>query len=199
MNGISRGLLVAGVLLLPTLSMAQESARPTKTQFDYSYAELGYDKADFDVADRSDTVHGDGWTISGSAQLKDNWHIYGSYGTANLDFGIDLDTWAIGLGYAYPLKKDLDLYGRVLYLDSRATAGPFSSHDDGLGFQFRVRSRVNDKIEVEGGLQYIDVAHSDTSLQASARYYFTKAFSAGVGVTFGGDVDGVGINARFNF
>ena len=54
-------------------------------------------------------------------------------------------------------------------------------------------------MEVEGGLQYLDVGDSDTSLQASARYYFTKAFSAGVGVTFGGDADGIGINARFSF
>jgi hypothetical protein len=199
MNGISRGLLVAAVLLVPTLSMAQESTKPAKSQFNYSYAELGYDKADFDVEGLSDTVHGDGWTLSGSAQLKDNWHVYGSYGTANLDFGIGLDTWAIGLGYSYPVKKDIDLYGRVLFLDSRADLGPTSAHDDGLGFQFRVRGRVNDKIEVEGGIQYIDVAHSDTSLQASARYYFTRAFSAGVGLTFGGDVDGIGINARINF
>jgi hypothetical protein len=58
---------------------------------------------------------------------------------------------------------------------------------------------VNDKVEVEGGLQYIDVGDSDTSLQASVRYYFTKAFSAGVGLTFGGDADGLGINARYSF
>jgi len=199
MNGTSRGLLVAAVLLLPTLGMAQESAKPTKPQFSYSYVELGYDKADFDVKNLSDTVHGDDLTLSGSFELKDNWHVYGSYGAANLDGGIDLDTGAIGLGYSHPLGKDVDLYGRVLYLDTRADFGQVSAGDDGLGFQFRVRGRVNEKIEVEGGLQYIDVSHSHTSLQASARYYFTRAFSAGVGITFGGDVDGVGINARFNF
>jgi hypothetical protein len=58
---------------------------------------------------------------------------------------------------------------------------------------------VNDKVEVEGGIQYLDVASSDTSLQASVRYYFTRAFSAGVGVTFGGDQDGLGVNARYSF
>jgi hypothetical protein len=199
MNGVSRGLLVAGVLSLPTLSLAQESAKPTKPQFNYTYVEIGYDKHDFDVEGAPDNIDGDGLTLSGAFALKDNWHVYGSYGNADLDFGIDLDTWVLGLGYSHPIKKDVDLYGRVLYLDTKADLGSTSSHDDGLGIQFRIRGRVNDKIEVEGGIQYIDVAHSDTSLQASVRYYFKPKFSAGVGLTFGGDADGLGINARYNF
>ena len=125
--------------------------------------------------------------------------MYASYGTANLDFGIDVDTWALGLGYSYSVKPNVDLYGRVLYIDQSASAGQFSAHDNGLGLQFRVRGRVNDKVEVEGGIQYLDVASSDTSLQASVRYYFTRAFSAGVGVTFGGHQDGLGVNARYSF
>jgi hypothetical protein len=36
-------------------------------------------------------------------------------------------------------------------------------------------------------------------LQAGARYHFSDAFSAGIGITFGGDADGIGINARFAF
>jgi hypothetical protein len=43
------------------------------------------------------------------------------------------------------------------------------------------------------------VGDSDTSLQAGARYYFTDEFSAGIGLTFAGDTDGIGINARFSF
>jgi hypothetical protein len=30
-------------------------------------------------------------------------------------------------------------------------------------------------------------------------YYFSDAFSAGIGLTFGGDRDGIGINARYSF
>ena len=201
MNEVSRGLLAAAVLLLPALSMAQskEPTRPSKSGFDYTYLEIGYDKHDFDVPDTSNHIDGDALRFAGSFELKDRWHLYGSYESANLDFGIDLDRWMVGLGYSYPIKKDIDLYGRVLYVDTRADFGNTTSSDDGLGFQFRARGRVNDKIEVEGGLQYLDVVRSDTSLQASVRYYFTRAFSAGVGITFGGDEDGLGINARFNF
>jgi hypothetical protein len=201
MNAVPRGWLVAAVLLAPTLCMAQakEPTRPAKTQFNYTYAEIGYDKHDFDVEGAPNSIDGDALTFSGAFQLKDNWHLYGSYSNADVDFGINLDTWTIGVGYSYPLKKDIELYGRVLYIDTTADFGSTSSHDDGLGFQFRVRGRVNPKIEVEGGIQYIDVASTDTSLQASVRYYFTREFSAGVGLTFGGDSDGLGINARYNF
>jgi hypothetical protein len=98
------------------------------------------------------------------------------------------------------MESDIDLYGRVLYIDSEVDGpGPLDADDDGLGLQFRVRGRVSDELELEGGIQYVDVADSDTSFQASARYYFSDTFSAGIGLTFGGDADGLGINARFDF
>jgi hypothetical protein len=136
----------------------------------------------------------------GSFELNNEWHVVASYGQADLDFGFDLDTLAIGAGYVYPLKDGIDLYGRVLYIDMEVDGpGPLDADDDGLGLQFRIRGRVSDELELEGGLQYVDVADSDTSLQAGARYYFSESFSAGIGLTFGGDADGIGINARFEF
>jgi outer membrane protein with beta-barrel domain len=199
MNGISRALLSMAVLSLPALSSAQQQAtRPTESQFSYSYVEIGYDEIDYEVSGAGD-IDGDGLTLSGSYELTDDWHVFASYGTFDLDFGIDLDTWVIGAGYVYPIRNDVDIYGRVLYIDSSVDVGPFSDDDDGLGVQGRIRYRVSDEFEVEGGLQYIDVADSDTSLQASARYYFTDDFSVGLGVTFGGDSDGIGINARLAF
>jgi hypothetical protein len=197
MNGVSRAVLVVAVLL-PTLSSAQEASKSARSGFDYNFAELSYDKHDVDL-DRPGNIDGDGFTLSGSVKLSDEWHLYASDSSANLDFGINLDTWTLGLGYSHSLKPNIDLYGRVLYIDSAADLGATTSHDNGLGLQFRVRGRVNDKVEVEGGIQYIDVASSDTALQASVRYYFTRAFSAGVGVTFGGDADGLAINARYSF
>ncbi|HUO66743.1 MAG TPA: porin [Gammaproteobacteria bacterium] len=196
MNGVSRAVLVATVVLMPALSSAQQTS---KSGFDYNYAELSYDKHDFDVSRAPDNIDGDGFTLSGSFKVADDWHVYASYGTANLDLGLDVDTWVLGLGYNYSLKPNVDLYGRVLYIDQSASSGQFSAHDNGLGLQFRVRGRVNEKVEVEGGLQYVDVASSDTSLQASVRYYFTRQISAGVGITLGGNADGLGVNVRYSF
>lgn len=196
MNGVSKTLLGMTVLLLPAVSMAQQQ----QTQpFNYSYVELSYDESDFDLGGGGD-IDGDGLTVSGSYEINDDWHAYASYGSADLDFGIDIDTLAIGAGYRYPLQDDLDIYGRVLYISSDVDApGPGDADEDGLGLQVRLRFRVSDEFEVEGGIQHVDVFDSDTSLQAMARYYFSENFSAGIALTFAGDTDTFGINARYSF
>jgi hypothetical protein len=198
MNRASQALLLAA-LCLPALSMAQEAAtaRPQSAQFNYSYVELGYDETDFDLGPLD--VDGDGLTLGGSFEINDDWHVYASYGSADLDFGFDVDTWTLGAGYVFPLKEDIDIYGRVLYIDTSRDVGPVQVDDDGLGLQARIRARVTDEFEVEGGLLYTDVSDTDTSLQASARYHFSESFSAALGITFAGDTDGIGISARYSF
>ena len=195
-NGVSRALLCAA-FMLPALGQAQEAARPQSAQFNYNYVEISYDELDFDLGPVD--VDGDGLTLSGSYEITDDWHIYAAYGSHDLDFGIDLDTWTVGAGYVYPLKDDIDIYGRVLYISQSADSGPASADDDGLGLQARIRARVTDQLELEGGILYVDVADSDMSLQASARYNFTENFSAGINVAFAGDTDGISINARYSF
>jgi hypothetical protein len=198
MSRASQALLLAA-LAVPAVSMAQEAAtaRPQSAQFNYSYVELGYDETDFDLGPVD--VDGDGLTLAGSYEINDDWHVYASYGSADLDFGIDVDTWILGAGYVFPLKEDIDIYGRVLYIDTSVDAGPAQVDDDGLGLQARIRARVTDEFEVEGGLLYTDVSDTDTSLQASARYHFSESFSAALGITFAGDTDGIGISARYSF
>jgi hypothetical protein len=199
-NGVSRALLAAAALS-PALSQAQQenTTRPQSSQFNYSYVELAYDESDFDLGGGGD-IDGDGLTLSGSFEINDEWHVFASYGNADLDFGIDIDTWAIGGGYAFPLRDDVDIYGRVLYINTEADVpGPGDPDEDGLGLQARIRAMLTDELEVEGGIQHLDVGDSDTSLQVSARYHFTSQLSAGIGLTFAGDTDGLGINARFSF
>ena len=200
MKGVSRVLLGTAVLL-PVVVAAQETqqARPTQSQFEYTYVEIGYDETEFDVGGGGD-IDGDALTISGSFELNDEWHLFASYGQGDLDFGFDIDTLAVRAGYGCPLQNDIDLYGRVLSIDIEIYGpAPLSATDDGLGRQFRFLGLAYVELALEGGVQYVDVADADTSLQASARYYFTDTFSAGIGFTFGGDSDGIGINARFEF
>lgn len=197
-HGVSRALL-ATALSLPAIAAAQQSStRPQSPSFDYSYVELAYDESDFEIGNAE--IDGDGFTLSGSFEINDEWHAYASYGNADLDAGIDIDTWVLGAGYVFPLRQDIDLYGRVLYVNSEVDAPGFGDADeDGLGLQARIRVLVTDELEVEGGIQHFDVGDSDTSLQVSARYHFSRSFSAGIGLTFGGDTDGLGINARYSF
>ena len=118
MNGVSKGLLVLAALV-PAVSQAQQ---PTPLpELSYNYAELSYDESDFDLD--SDNVDGDGLTLSGSFELTEDWHAYAAYSTSDLDDGIDVDGWAIGAGYRYPLQDNVDIYGRVLYIN-REVDGP---------------------------------------------------------------------------
>ena len=198
MNRASKALLWAAVAL-PAMSIAQEPAatRPQSAQFNYSYVELGYDETDFDVGPFD--IDGDGLTLAGSFEINDDWHVYASYNTSDLDFGFDADTWTLGAGYVFPLKEDIDVYGRVLYIDTSVDGPVNTRDDDGLGLQARIRARVTDELELEGGLLYRDVSDTDTSLQASARYHFSEALSAAIGITFAGDTDGIGVSARYSF
>jgi hypothetical protein len=197
MDGVSKTLLVAAALL-PAVSQGQAQQQTPVEPFDYTYVELSYDETDFDFG--SGDINGDGLTLSGSFEINEDWHAFASYNTADLDFGIDLDSWAVGGGYRYPLRDDVDIYGRVLYISSDIDVpGPGSADEDGLGVQARIRARISDDFEVEGGIQHVDVFDSDTSLQASARYHFTEDFSAALGITFAGDTDGIGISARYSF
>ena len=197
-HGVSRALLLTA-FLLPALSEAQETAtaRPSESQFNYSYVELGYDETDFDAGPFD--VDGDGLTLAGSFEINDDWHVYASYGALDLDGGADVDTWTLGAGYVFPLKEDMDIYGRVLYIDTSVDTNFGGADDDGLGLQARLRARVTEEFELEGGIQYVDVRDTDTSLQALARYNFTEEFSAAIGITFAGDTDGIGISARYSF
>ena len=194
-NGVSRALLCTA-FLLPALSQAQEAARPQSAQFNYTYVEISYDELDFDLGPVD--VDGDGLTFSGSYEINDDWHVYASFGSFDLDPGnADIDTWTLGAGYVFPLKEDIDIYGRVLYIDQSSDVS--NLEEDGLGLQARIRARVTDEFELEGGIQYTDIVDTDTSLQAAARYNFTENFSAGITLNFAGDTDGIGINARYSF
>ena len=197
MNGVSRTLLCMTVLLVPAVGIAQPATQAQP--FSYSYAELAYDESDFDLGGGGD-IDGDGFTLSGSFEINEDWHAYASYGMADLDAGVDVDTLSIGAGYRYPLRDDTDIYGRVLYISSDVDfTGPGDGDEDGLGLQVRIRHRVSDEFEVEGGIQHVDVFDSDTSLQAMARYHFNESLSVGIGLTFAGDTDTFGVNARYSF
>jgi hypothetical protein len=199
MNGVSKTLLCMTVLLVPAVGMAQRQPVTQSQPFSYSYAELAYDESDFDLGGGGD-IDGDGFTLSGSFEINEDWHAYASYGMADLDAGIDVDTLSIGAGYRYPLRDDTDIYGRVLYISSDVDfTGPGDGDEDGLGLQVRIRHRVSDEFEVEGGIQHVDVFDSDTSLQAMARYHFNESLSVGIGLTFAGDTDTFGVNARYSF
>ena len=79
--------------------------------------------------------------------------------------------------------------------------GSVSDDVDGFGLGIGLRGKAGDAIELEGGLQYVDLDDSgdDTAIFLEGRYYFSDNFAAGVGVSFSDDETGWEIGARYEF
>ncbi len=164
----------------------------------YNYIEAAY--LDTEIDDGLD-VDGDGPALRGSFALNETFFVEAGYATQDFDFGIDLDRWTVGLGAHTPLTEQVDLIGRVSYVDAEIDTNFGSADDDGFGLGVGLRGRVAEQFELEGGINYVDLddAGDDTSLALGGRYYLTEQFAVGAGVEFGDDVTSWHLGARLQF
>ena len=171
---------------------------------DYTYVQASYGQMELDlgIAD----VDGDGFGISGSAAVSENFHVFGDYQMAGLDFGVDLDILELGFGYNTAISETMDFVARAAYVRLEADApGVPSDAADGYGIGIGVRGMVADDVELHGGLDYIDVdssggsSDSETRFRAGFMYGFSENFSAGLDGSWWDDVSILRITARFSF
>ena len=191
-------IFLAAVFAVPGVSRAAGMS--------YSYVEAGYAETEIEADDVD--MDGDGYRISGSLAIAPTYHIIVDYSTADLEvenfnIGADVETISIGFGYNRPISERADAIGRILYVDSSvdfdSTFADASADDSGLGMQFHLRGQVMERLEVEGGVDYVDVGDDDTSLLVEGRYFLTDALALGAGLRFGDDTTSYGVSLRFNF
>jgi len=188
--------------ILPAL-VATAAVLPVVAQADglsYSYLEGAYINTDIDNFDRDV----DGFALRGSFEVTDNVFLFGDYSDQstsifNTDYG--LQQLKLGVGYAWPLDKNLDLYGKVGYVHAELDVPGRNPDDDGYLLAVGMRGRVLDALELEGSVNYIDLNDSgdDTSLGLAARYFFMPQFAVGLEGDFGDNADTYGVNVRWNF
>jgi len=161
--------------------------------FSYRYAQIDYLDAEFDDPD----VEGDGFGLSGALAISDLVHAYVQYQDLGFDRGIDATLIEVGAGLNYSLLPNLDLVGRLGYIDVEVG----NADDSGLALRGTLRGRVASSIELEGGVHYVDLDDSgdDTSLVAEARWFFTPQLALGLGVDTGDDLTVLNIGLRGNF
>lgn len=166
--------------------------------FDYNYLQLNYGKIEFDDVN----VDGDGFGLSGSFAISPDWHVFGAYQAAGLDFGIDATTIGAGIGYNTELSPVVDAYARLSYqyVDLDAGGG-ISADDSGLGFGVGIRFAVSKEVELNAGIDYVDFSDSgnDTGFSAGGLYNFTDAFSLGLGGSWSDDASSYTLSGRFYF
>ncbi|HEY7671405.1 MAG TPA: hypothetical protein VIC71_04240 [Gammaproteobacteria bacterium] len=165
--------------------------------FDYTFVDAGLVDTEIDVG--SVDVSGDGIGINGSIGVSDNLHIVAGYNDLDYDFGISGSTWNVGLGFNTDINDDLDFVADVTWIDAEVDTAFGSASEDGYGVSGGIRAHVGEKVELDAGLQYVDLDESDTVLNVGGRYYFSDSFALNAGLS---DADAgmswmIGIRAEF--
>ena len=162
----------------------------------YNYVQGSYGRVDLDVPGLD--VDGDGFGFAASFAIDENFHIFGSYQTADFNFGVDLDLMEFGAGYHTDISPNLDVYANLGYLEFDAGGG---SDEDAFTIGLGLRGYVSDAVELYGGLDYVDFDDSDSETRANAGFMMGLTENLGVGIeaSFWDDVNIYLLSARYYF
>lgn len=170
--------------------------------FSYTHLDAGYVKTDIDSDVVGFDVDGDGFMVGGSLAATDNFHVFAAFTDQDFDFDLNYQTLSVGGGVNWPLHPNLDVIGRLSYVKADLD-GPLGIDvsDDGFSVGAGLRGRVAERIELEGGVTYVnfDELGSETTPTLGARFLITDAFALGANVAFDDDATTWGLGARFNF
>lgn len=176
------------------------SASAAAEDLSYTYFQVGYGQVELD--DSLLNIDGNGFSVNGSFAVHENWHVFGEYQLAEMDFDVDLGILEAGFGYNTALSENVDIAARLGYVRIEADApGVPSESDDGYSLEVLARGKVSEAVELNGGLGYVDSSDADgeTRVKAGFIYNFTDSFSAGVDGTWWEDVSIYRLSARFSF
>ena len=165
--------------------------------FDYTYFEGGLVNTELDVGPFD--VDGDGLGVKGSYALNEQFHVFGTYATQDFDFDVDATQLELGGGLHWDLSPNLQAVGTLAFVSAEVEAGAVSVDDTGFGVGAGLRGRPGHNLEVEGGIDYVDLDDSDTSFRIAGRYYFNNIWAAGLGLSFSDDATTwtLGVRAEF--
>ena len=172
-------------------------AATANAEFNYTFIQANYGQIDFDDID----ADGDALGFSGSYALSDEFHIFGGAEFADLGSGVDASVWAAGFGYNTALTPVLDVVAQ-LSLQSAEVDTPFGDADDnGFGLNVFLRFQLTDLVELNGGVNYVDLDDSgdSTGFAGAALFNVTDRVTLGINAAFGDDADSYGILGRLYF
>ncbi len=174
------------------------SASVYADELSYTYVQIGYGEAELD---NSGGIDGDGPSIFGSAAVSENFHIFGEYGTADFGLGVDLNQLEAGLGYNTALSENLDIVGRLAYVNMEVDSPLGSVDENGYAVGVGLRGKVSERVELNGGLDFVDLDESDSETRAKAGFLFnfTDSFSVGANGAWWDDITVYQLVARFDF
>ncbi|MEX1994697.1 MAG: outer membrane beta-barrel protein [Steroidobacteraceae bacterium] len=181
---------MVGSLLLAAVPLAAQAE-----DMSYSYIDLGYAETDVDGGPT-----GDGFGVRGSVGFAENFFVFADY--LSQDFGfVDVDVYSVGLGAHLGIAENVDLVGRVGYLEADASASGLSGNVDGYLVAAGLRTRLADSFELEGNVIYRDLGSGadDTAIAIGGRYFFTDGVAVGAEYEHGDDGSTIFAGVRFSF
>jgi hypothetical protein len=181
--------------LVPVLVLALPAISQAATQPRYTYFEGGWVNVDFDDIDED----GDGFEVGGSVAIHPNFHIVADYADIDLSGNADATVYSIGIGGNLPLRQGLDGIGRVRWINEEIDVGPGEIDEDGYGLEFGLRAMINPRLELNGGVKYVDVDDDNTSLYVGGLYDVVNNFALGADFEFSDDVTTFFLKGRYYF
>ena len=166
----------------------------------YNYVQASYQRADLDEQFGID-IDGDGFGLSGSVDVGEDFHLFGGYQQFDFDFDVDLDEFALGLGWHPAISETTDLVLTLAYVNAEAEAPGISVDEDGYSASVGVRSMLSRNFELAGSIVYTDIGSGDgdTSVAGQAWYNLTESFAVGAGIEADDDVVIYGAGVRLYF
>lgn len=185
------------ILPLCVLAAAASSAVQA-SDFSYDYVGLAYVSAEVDDVN----IDGNGMALEGSFSVADNYHVVAHYTDIGFDYNIDGKTFDLGLGYNRSISEAVDVVASVSYVSVELSEPTFGSVDDnGYGVYLGLRGMVADKVELLGGLNYVNLSDSgnDTTYSLGAGFDVTDQIQIGAGLSNNSDGNSYNIGVRFYF
>lgn len=165
---------VAAVLALPISAMAEGLS--------YNYVEGSY------VIPEND----DAFRIGGSFALNPQFFIKAD---GTVFEGGNVLTGQLGYRHGLSDTLDLNVTGGVLYADPDG-----GNSETGYTFGGGLRAVVMPKLELNGGIAYVDIYdNSDVEFSVGAVYNFTANWAVSGGGTFADDTETFNVGVRYNF
>ena len=114
-----------------------------------------------------------------SFAVSDNMFVAGSFSDGEYDFGGQISAFDFVLGAHTAIDENTDLVAAVSYAKSESELVTASGEFETFSFSVGVRSIINDVLELNAGLGYVNPTdlHEDTYIQLGAAFYATEALS----------------------
>lgn len=114
-----------------------------------------------------------------SFAVSDNMFVAGSFTDGDYDSGAQVSAFDFVLGTYTEIDENIDLVTAVSYAKSESELLTVSGEFEIFSLTVGVRSVINDVLELNAGLGYVNPTdiHEDTYIQLGAAFYATEALS----------------------